>query len=123
LRLDLAQYNELKAFTQFGSDLDAATKAALDRGARVTEILKQDQYSPMPVEEQVVSIYAVAKGFCDDIAVSDLLRFEKELLSYLKSSKYKAEVLEVIASTGKLEGDADAALVQAINEFKGTFTA
>ena len=123
LRLDLAQYNELKAFTQFGSDLDAATKAALDRGARVTEILKQDQYSPMPVEEQVVSIYAVAKGFCDDIAVGDLLRFEKELLSYIKSSKYNAQVLEVIASTGKLEGDADAALVQAINEFKGTFTA
>ena len=79
LRLDLAQYNELKAFTQFGSDLDAATKASLERGARVTEILKQGQYVPMAVEDQVVSIYAVSKGFTDDIPVSSLQRFEKEL--------------------------------------------
>ncbi len=69
LRTDLAQYNELKAFTQFGSDLDAATKATLDRGARVMEILKQGQYVPMPVEDQVVVIYAVSKGYTDDIAV------------------------------------------------------
>ena len=116
LRLDLAQYNELKAFTQFGSDLDAATKASLERGARVTEILKQGQYVPMAVEDQVVSIYAVSKGFTDDIPVSSLLRFEKELLAYIKASQYKAQVLDVIVNTGKLEGDADAALQKAINE-------
>ena len=123
LRLDLAQYNELKAFTQFGSDLDAATKASLERGARVTEILKQGQYVPMAVEDQVVSIYAVSKGFTDDIPVSSLLRFEKELLAYIKASQYKAQVLDVIVNTGKLEGDADAALQKAINEFKETFQA
>ena len=123
LRLDLAQYNELKAFAQFGSDLDAATKATLDRGARVTEILKQGQYVPMPVEDQVVSIYAVAKGYTDDVPVDAILRFEKELLAYLKASQYKAQVLEVIANTGKLEGEADEALQKAIKEFKETFKA
>lgn len=121
LRLDLAQYNELKAFSQFGSDLDAATKATLDRGARVTEILKQGQYVPMAVEDQVVAIYAVAKGYTDDIAVERILEFEKGLLSFMKSSNYKADVLDVIANTGKLEGAADEALVKAIKEFKETF--
>lgn len=121
LRLDLAQYNELKAFSQFGSDLDAATKAALDRGARVTEVLKQGQYVPMAVEDQVVSIYAVAKGFTDDIDADKIQSFEKGLLSFLKSSHYKAEILDVIAETGKLEGAADEALVKAIKEFKETF--
>ena len=121
LRLDLAQYNELKAFTQFGSDLDAATKAALDRGARVTEILKQGQYVPMPVEDQVVAIYAVSKGFTDDVAVESIGAFEKGLLNFMKTSSYKTSVLEVIANTGKLEGESDEALVKAINEFKATF--
>ena len=123
LRLDLAQYTELKAFTQFGSDLDAATKATLDRGARVMEILKQGQYVPMPVEDQVVVIYAVSKGFTDDVALNRIGAFEQGLLNFMKSSSYKASVLDVIASTGKLEGDADAALVKAINEFKATFQA
>lgn len=123
LRLDLAQYNELKAFTQFGSDLDAATKATLDRGGRVMEILKQGQYVPIPVEEQVVAIFAIAKGHADDIAVHRIAAFEKGLVSFLKSSSYKASVLDVIVSTGKLEGDSEAALVKAINEFKATFTA
>ena len=123
LRTDLAQYNELKAFTQFGSDLDAATKATLDRGARVMEILKQGQYVPMPVEDQVVVIYAVSKGYTDDIAVDKIGAFEKGLLNFVKSSSYKASVLDVIASTGKLEGAADEALVKAITEFKATFQA
>ena len=123
LRLDLAQYNELKAFTQFGSDLDAATKATLDRGARVMEILKQGQYVPMPVEDQVVVIYAISKGFTDDVAVNQIGAFEKGLLNFMKSSSYKASVLDVIASTGKLEGAADEALVKAINEFKASFQA
>ena len=123
LRLDLAQYNELKAFTQFGSDLDAATKATLDRGARVMEILKQGQYVPMPVVDQVVVIYAISKGFTDDVAVNQIGAFEKGLLNFMKSSSYKASVLDVIASTGKLEGAADEALVKAINEFKASFQA
>ena len=123
LRLDLAQYNELKAFTQFGSDLDAATKATLERGARVMEILKQGQYVPMPVEDQVVVIYAISKGFTDDVAVNQIGAFEKGLLNFMKSSSYKASVLDVIASTGKLEGAADEALVKAINEFKASFQA
>ena len=123
LRLDLAQYNELKAFTQFGSDLDAATKAALDRGARVMEILKQGQYVPMPVEDQVVVIYAVSKGYTDDIAVEKIGAFEEGLLNFMKASSYKTSVLDVIASTGKLEGATDEALVKAITEFKATFQA
>ncbi|MBQ2120011.1 MAG: F0F1 ATP synthase subunit alpha [Peptococcaceae bacterium] len=123
LRLDLAQYTELKAFTQFGSDLDAATKATLDRGARVMEMLKQGQYVPMPVEDQVVIIYAVSKGYTDDIAVEKIGAFEAGLLNFMKSSSYKTSVLDVIASTGKLEGAADEALVKAITEFKATFQA
>lgn len=123
LRLDLAQYNELKAFTQFGSDLDAATKATLDRGARVMEILKQGQYVPMPVEEQVVVIYAVAKGYTDDIAVESIGAFEKGLINFIKSSSYKASVFDAIQSTGKMEGATEEALVKAINEFKAGFKA
>lgn len=121
LRLDLAQYNELKAFTQFGSDLDAATKATLDRGARVMEVLKQGQYVPMPVEEQIVSIYAVSKGYTDDVAVSSIQEFEKGLISFIKSSGYKASIFDVIVSTGKLEGDTEEALKKAITEFKAGF--
>ena len=123
LRLDLAQYNELKAFTQFGSDLDAATKATLDRGARVMEMLKQAQYAPMPVEDQVTIIYAVSKGYTDDIAVNKIGAFEAGLLNFMKSSSYKASVLDVIANTGKLEGADEEALVKAITEFKATFQA
>ena len=121
LRLDLAQYNELKAFTQFGSDLDAATKATLDRGARVMEVLKQGQYVPMPVEEQIVSIYAVSKGYTDDVAVSSILDFEKGLINFIKSSSYKASIFDVITSTGKLEGESEEALKKAITEFKAGF--
>ncbi len=123
LRLDLAQYNELKAFTQFGSDLDAATKASLDRGERVIEILKQGQYVPMPVEDQVVVIYAVSKGYTDDIAVEKIGAFEKGLLSFMKSSSYKTSVLEVIASTGNMGNDTEAELVKAIQAFKESFQA
>lgn len=123
LRLDLAQYNELKAFTQFGSDLDAATKATLDRGARVMEILKQGQYVPMPVEEQIVVIYAVAKGYTDDIAIENIGAFEKGLINFIKSSSYKASVFDAILSTGKMEGATEESLVKAINEFKAGFKA
>ena len=118
MRIDLAQYNELKAFSQFGSDLDEGTKATLARGERLQEILKQKQYAPMPVEEQVVSIYAVVKGYCDSIQTANVGRFEKEFLDFMRASKYKESVLDVISSTGKMEGDAEEALKKAIAEFK-----
>ena len=121
MRIDLAQYNELKAFSQFGSDLDEGTKATLARGERLQEILKQKQYAPMPVEEQVVSIYAVVKGYCDSIKTANVGRFEKEFLDFMRASKYKESVLDVISSTGKMEGDAEEALKKAIAEFKEGF--
>ena len=121
MRIDLAQYNELKAFSQFGSDLDEGTKATLARGERLQEILKQKQYAPMPVEEQVVSIYAVVKGYCDSIQKANVGRFEKEFLDFMRASKYKESVLDVISSTGKMEGDAEEALKKAIAEFKEGF--
>ena len=121
MRIDLAQYNELKAFSQFGSDLDEGTKATLARGERLQEILKQKQYAPMPVEEQVVSIYAVVKGYCDSIQTANVGRFEKEFLDFMRASKYKESVLDVISSTGKMEGDAEEAMKKAIAEFKEGF--
>ena len=120
MRIDLAQYNELKAFSQFGSDLDEGTKATLARGERLTEILKQKQYAPMPVEEQVVSIYAVVKGHTDSVKVENIGRFEKEFLDFMRSS-YKEKVLDVIASTGKMEADTEEVLKNAIAEFKKGF--
>lgn len=120
MRIDLAQYNELKAFSQFGSDLDEGTKATLARGERLTEILKQKQYAPMPVEEQLVSIYAVVKGHTDSVQVENIGRFEKEFLDFMRSS-YKEKVLDVIASTGKMEADTEEVLKNAIAEFKKGF--
>ena len=120
MRIDLAQYNELKAFSQFGSDLDEGTKATLARGERLTEILKQKQYATMPVEEQVVSIYAVVKGHTDSVQVENIGRFEKEFLDFMRSS-YKEKVLDVIASTGKMEADTEEVLKNAIAEFKKGF--
>ena len=121
MRIDLAQYNELKAFSQFGSDLDEGTKATLARGERLQEILKQKQYAPMPVEEQVVSIYAVVKGHCDSIQTANVGRFEKEFLDFLRASKYQQSVLDVIRTTGKMEADTEDALKKAIAEFKEGF--
>ncbi len=123
LRIDLAQYNELKAFAQFGSDLDEGTKATLARGERVTEILKQDQYQPMPVENQIAVIYAVSKGYTDDIEVSKIRAFEKEFLSYLASSEYKASVLEPLQTEGVLTDEVENALKTAIESFKVSFLA
>jgi len=119
LRLDLAQYRELAAFAQFGSDLDKATQARLARGERMMELLKQDQYSPMAVEDQVAAIYAAVNGYLDDIAVSEVKRFEAEFLSYLKNSR--PEILKNIVETGKLEKDNEEALVSVIKEFKEIF--
>jgi F-type H+-transporting ATPase subunit alpha len=118
LRLDLAQYRELQAFAQFGSDLDKATQARLNRGERTVEILKQDENQPMPVEEQVVSIYAVTRGFMDDIPVADVRRFEAELLNFMRGNK--AELLQHISRTGELPDES--ALNEAIETFKKGFS-
>ncbi|NLL18610.1 MAG: F0F1 ATP synthase subunit alpha [Clostridia bacterium] len=121
LRLDLAQYRELAAFSQFGSDLDKATQARLARGERLTEILKQDQYQPMPVEEQVAIIFAAANGYLDDIEVNRVGAFEKEFLPYLRNSR--PEILKDIRDSGKISDENMAALKGAIEDFKKTFTA
>lgn len=120
LRIDLAQFRELAAFAQFGSDLDKATQARLARGERLTEILKQDQYQPMPVEEQVAIIFTAANGYLDDIPVEQVRPFEKEFLPYLRNSR--PEILRDIRETGKLSEQTIEALKGAIEEFKKTFT-
>ena len=121
LRLDLAQYRELEAFAAFGSDLDAASKAQLERGARMVELLKQGQYSPYSIERQVVSIWAGTSGNMDSVAVSDIRRFEREFLDFVALSH--PTILEVISTTGELSEDTIAALQKAIDAFKGQFGA
>jgi F-type H+-transporting ATPase subunit alpha len=117
LRLNLAQFRELAAFAEFGSDLDAASLAQLERGRRVVEILKQPQYAPIPVEEQVLALYAVTEGLMDDVAIEDVRRFEVEMREYFRTRANN--VLATIRETGKLpEGDA---LVDGIQAFKETF--
>lgn len=123
LRLDLAQYRELAAFAQFGSDLDAATQARLNRGERVVEVLKQGQYQPMPVEEQVAIIYTAVNGHLDDIPVEEVKEFETGFLKFLRNSQYKETVLTTIKTTGKLDDNCEKALKEAIKEFKETFRA
>ena len=119
LRLDLAQYRELEAFAAFASDLDRASRDQLDRGARLVELLKQPQYSPYPVEEQVVSIWAGTSGKLDDIPVGDIRRFEREFLQYLRPQARRH--LRRDPQTGKLDDDMVDALKQAIGEFKQEF--
>ena len=121
LRLDLAHYREMAAFAQFGSDLDKDTKAILDRGARMTELLKQPQYHPMPTEEQVASIFAASRGFLDDIEVKDVLPFEAGLLEMLRTEQ--PDILEDIRDRKKLDDDLEARLSAAIKEFKVSFKA
>lgn len=119
LRLDLAQYRELAAFAQFGSDLDKATQARLTRGERTMEILKQGQYQPMAVEKQVVSIYSAIKGFLDDISLEDVKRFEREMLIYLEENHNN--IFTAIRETKDLSSDTEGKLNNAIDEFKKTF--
>ena len=117
LRLDLASYRELEAFAQFGSDLDEATKAKLDRGARTVEVLKQPENAPLKVEKQVAILFALVNGYLDDVAVEDITRFEAEFLNWLESNE--PELLSQIAATKQLpDGDA---FDQAINSFKKLF--
>jgi F-type H+-transporting ATPase subunit alpha len=119
LRLDLAQYRELAAFAQFGSDLDKTTQAQLSRGRRLVEILKQGQYVPMDVELQVASIFAGTKGYLDTLKVESILAFEAGMHQFLKSER--PEVLSAIASTGKLEKQTEEALAAAIQDFRDRF--
>ncbi|MEI6649149.1 MAG: F0F1 ATP synthase subunit alpha [Actinomycetes bacterium] len=121
LRLDLAQYRELEAFAAFGSDLDAASKAQLERGARMVELLKQGQYSPYSVAQEVASIWAGTTGNMDSIPVADIRRFEAEFLDFL--ARERTAIIEVITSTRELNDDTVAALVEAVNAFKLQFTA
>src|SRR3954452_25181334 len=117
LRLDLASYRELEAFAQFGSDLDKATQAKLNRGARTVEVLKQDLHKPLSVEKQVAILYALTRGFLDDIPLEDIRRFESEYLNWLDHNR--KDLLDHIATTKELPSDDDFAA--AINEFKKTF--
>ena len=121
LRLDLAQYRELAAFAQFGSDLDAATKAQLDRGERLTEMLKQGQYEPMSVAEMVINLYAGTKGYLASIQVADVLAFEAELLRFIRANY--PEIISNIESTNKLDEATENLLKQAIPECVEAFGA
>ena len=118
VKLELAQYTELLTFAQFGSDLDKATKAQLERGHRIMEVLKQPQYSPYPVEEQVVSFYTVINGFLDDIAIADVRRFEKELITEMRNT---TTILDEIVEKKSLDKDLEAKMVEAIVAFKKNF--
>jgi F-type H+-transporting ATPase subunit alpha len=120
LRLDLAQFRELEAFSAFGSDLDAASKAQLARGSRLVELLKQPQYQPFPMEEEVVSVWSGTTGKLDDVPLEDIKRFERGFLDFLKRD-HKA-VLDTIRSTTDLSDDSVTLLEQAVTAFKGQFT-
>ena len=119
IKLELAQYREMAAFAQFGSDLDASTQQLLNRGSKLTELLKQGQYSPLKVEEQVVSIFAGVKGFLDDIENSKIKNFEDQLLSAIKSQS--PDILKNIVSSGKLDETNEKKLKDLINNFKKEF--
>ncbi|TDI57759.1 MAG: F0F1 ATP synthase subunit alpha, partial [Alphaproteobacteria bacterium] len=119
IKSDLAQYREMAAFAQFGSDLDASTQQLLNRGARLTEVLKQDQFSPMPVEEQVIAIFAGVNGFLDKIAVTDVTRFEAALMSEVRGAH--ADVLAAIRDEQAISDDTDAKLKDIVGTFAKTF--
>jgi F-type H+-transporting ATPase subunit alpha len=120
LRLDLAQYRELEAFSQFASDLDESTKAQLELGQRMVEITKQPQYSPLPMEKQVCIIFAGSNGFLDSIPVEQIVRFEAELYPFLES-KYQ-NILENIRNKKAIDDNIKESLIEALNDFKNTFS-
>jgi F-type H+-transporting ATPase subunit alpha len=116
IKLELAQYREMAAFAQFGSDLDASTQQLLNRGAKLTELLKQDQYSPMTVAEQVISVFTGVKGHLDDVDLNKIKKFEKDILEKIRLNA--PEILEAIQSSGKLEENIEKSLSQIIEEYK-----
>ncbi len=121
LRLALASYREMAAFAQFGSDLDAATQRQLNRGARLVEILKQGQYVPLPVEKQVVAIFAVNNGYVDEYDATDVQRYESEMISFMESSY--ADVLSTLAEKKAIDDELEGKIKAALDEFKGQFVA
>ena len=121
MRLDLAQYRELAAFAQLGSDLDKSTKQKLERGARLVELLKQPQYQPMPTQEQVVSMYAATRGFMDDVPVASVQAFERDFLDFIRGAK--SSILDDIVARKVLDADLEARLKDAILEFKKGYNA
>ena len=118
LRLDLSQYRELEAFAQFGSELDEATRATLNRGEKLVSTLNQPQYQPWPVEEQVVAIYAGVNGYLDDIPTSEVVRFQEELREYVRSS---SDIYEQVSKTGELPEELEEKLKAEIDKFKQGF--
>ena len=119
MKLELAQYREMAAFAQFGSDLDASTQQLLNRGSKLTELLKQKQYSPLTVAEQVVSVFCGVKGYLDDIELKDVAEFESKIIERCKPEK--PEIIEGIQNSGKLEDDKEKMLIEVITQLKGTF--
>ena len=120
LKIDLAQFRELEAFSAFASDLDAASKAQLDRGARLMELLKQGAGDPLPVEEEVVSLFLGTKGHVDTVPVGDVRRFESEFLAYLRRTH--ESLLKDIVESKKLSDDGQKLIVDSVEEFKKQFT-
>jgi F-type H+-transporting ATPase subunit alpha len=116
IKLELAQYREMAAFAQFGSDLDVSTQNLLNRGSKLTELLKQDQYSPMTVAEQVISVFAGVKGYLDDLELNQIKDFEKDFFAKINASS--PDLIEKINTTGVLDDDAESTLKNAIEEFK-----
>jgi len=121
LRLDLAQYRELAAFAQFGSELDKATQAQLARGQRLVQLLKQDQFTPLPVEKQVLVIFAGTNGYLDDIEVSEVERFERDLLAFAET--HAGALLNKIATKKAIDDETREGLKKLLSEFKERFTA
>jgi F-type H+-transporting ATPase subunit alpha len=119
IKLELAQYREMAAFAQFGSDLDAATQRLLARGARLTELLKQPQFSPLPVEEQVVSIFSGVRGYLDKIPVNAVGRFESELLRSLRAKN--GDILAAIRNDRQITPDTEGKLKAALDAFAASF--
>ena len=119
LRIEYAQYRELAGFAQFGADLDKETKAQLEKGKRIVEILKQDQYAPMRVEDQVLIIFAVSNNFCNDVPVEDMKRFEKELIEFARY--HHADLLEELKNTNNFGKELQARAADVVKEFKAGF--
>jgi len=121
LKLELAQYREVAAFAQFGSDLDAATQALLNRGARLTELLKQDQYVPMAFEDQVVAVYAGTRGYLDKLPITDILPFQNGLVAHMKGSY--ASIMTDIVAKGAITDETDKQMKEIIGKYVAEFSA
>jgi len=121
LRLALAQYREMAAFAQFGSDLDATTQAQLNRGARLVEILKQGQYKPLPVAIQVLAIYAANNGYIDEYPTTSVSKYEAEMLAFIESQH--VDIIKDLTAKNAIDEDLEGRIKSALEEFKGQFVA